>query len=245
MRDGELTLQLPQLVRGTAALPLGALIFCLIWSLLVDFEKATYTHCEVAQFAPSISAVIGSFSPQNYVWRACIALASAPNLLFARMHYSYYRERLPLGVATHRLVTLNFILNLLETLSLVGLSFVPSAEIFVVHEVFFITFLGTSILSMVLISFYFHKFCGFQTKNFAERFSVRYKRLLAKATLVFAALAFYFYWRHNEYCEPFVYSFFGLCEYGVVLCNIAKVWTASLDFSEHTLRTGPGSDLPK
>ena len=50
-----------------------------------DFEKSTYTHCEVSNFAPSISAAIGSFVPQKYIWQASIALHSAPR---AAIQYS-------------------------------------------------------------------------------------------------------------------------------------------------------------
>ncbi|CAB3982446.1 post-GPI attachment to s factor 2-like isoform X1 [Paramuricea clavata] len=34
------------------------------------------------------------------------------------------------------------------------------------------------------------------------------------------ALAVYFYFRHNWYCEPGIYSYFSLCEYVTVVTNI-------------------------
>merc|ERR1712071_682229 len=114
-----------------------------------DHEAATYTHCEVPQFAPSISSVIGGQGPQTLVWRSAVAVTSAPGFLMARMYYRYYLERLPLGSSTARLVYLNFVLNIPEQISLVGLSFVPSSELFEVHEAFFLTFLATSMLSIL------------------------------------------------------------------------------------------------
>ena len=42
-------------------------------------------------------------------------------------------------------------------------------------------------------------------------------KMMALATLVMV----YFYYRHNTYCEPYMYSFFCLSEYSMVLINMA------------------------
>ena len=61
---------------------------------LIVFQNATYTHCEVTNLAPSISAAIGSFVPQKYVWQACISLHSAPRFLFLYLYSRLFQERL-------------------------------------------------------------------------------------------------------------------------------------------------------
>ena len=71
---------------------------------------------------------------------------------------------------------------------------------------------------------------GYAPQNLYERQAVKYKKLLFKITLFFAALMTLFYWRHNEYCEPYVYSFFCMCEYICVLANMAFHMTAYYDF---------------
>ena len=40
----------------------------------------------------------------------------------------------------------------------------------------------------------------------------------------------YFFWRHNVYCEPGIYSVFSLCEYIVILSNMAYHATSYYDF---------------
>lgn len=157
----------------------------------------------------------------------------------------FSQDRLSLGSATPRLVSFNFGLNIAENLSLLGLSFVPSSDVFELHEAFFITFMGTSMISMVLTVFYLYPHCGFQARSGDERRSIAYKKTLVKTSLGAAVLALYFYWRHNEYCEPYVYSFFGLFEYVIVLCNIGYHGMVSLDFADSSVRTGPDQILLK
>ncbi len=56
------------------------------------------------------------------------------------------------------------------------------------------------------------------------------RRWLFRTTCVALLAMVAFYWRHNEYCEPYVYSFFCISEYVVVLTNIAFHMTAYYDF---------------
>ena len=161
------------------------------------------------------------------------------------IHYPPPQDRLSLGSATPRLVSFNFGLNIVENLSLLGLSFVPSSDVFELHEAFFITFMATSMISMVLTMFYLYPHCGFQARSGDERRAIGYKKRLVKTSLGAAVLALYFYWRHNEYCEPYVYSFFGLFEYVIVLCNIGYHGMVSLDFADSSVRTGPDQILLK
>ena len=78
---------------------------------IIYFQNATYTHCEVPNLAPSISAAIGSFVPQKYVWQACISLHSAPRFLFLYLYNKSFQERLVVS-------TLHFC-NLISTRKLI------------------------------------------------------------------------------------------------------------------------------
>ena len=233
MRGGEVAVAVPPVALCTVLLPLTALSTCLLWATIADFEKATWTHCEVAQFAPSISAVVGGPGPWTHLWRAAVGLASTPSLLIACMYRSYYKERLPL--ARPALLTLNFVLNLTESLSLVGLTFVSSSDLFELHGIFFLLWGGSSLVSMSLVAFHLLPRCGFQARTAGERWSAGWKVALARAALVATALAAYFYWRHNELCEPYMYSMFALSEYSLVLCIIGQHALAAADLGHLTL----------
>lgn len=70
----------------TVALPLFSFIFCVAYSLLFFFEQSTSTHCNVWNYLPSISAAIGSFQPQAFVWQASIIIHFIPRLVIIWMY---------------------------------------------------------------------------------------------------------------------------------------------------------------
>ena len=116
-------------------------ILCTYDKNIFDFQNSTKTHCEVENFAPSISAAIGSFLPQKYVWQVAIALHIVPRFLFLWMYKQFYKSRI--SVITPRIywliqVTIGF--NLLELVSLLGLTLVSSQEDFDTHKACFVTF---------------------------------------------------------------------------------------------------------
>ena len=193
-------------------LPSVTLVSCVALALTLDYEKAIYTHCEVDELLPSISAAIGSFHTLRFIWSITVALITGPRLFIARLNRSYL-----IDVCSDKPYAVNFVysLNILEILSLMTLSFIPSSEIFLVHALAFSMFLITFITSMILVTFYL--------RDTRKR---RLKKNILKLALLCIVLAFYFYTRHNQFCEPYVYTLFALCEYTVVICNL--IWHASI-----------------
>ena len=46
------------------------------------------------------------------------------------------------------------------------------------------------------------------------------KRRILKSNVIAIPALVYFYWRHNTYCEPYIYTMFCFVEYLIVLMNI-------------------------
>lgn len=103
----------------TLALPLGGFTFCVLWSMLYNFDDSTSTHCNVPNYLPSVSASIGAYSPQKYIWRLTVALHSAPRYLVSVTYYKLFHS-------SPCLLTLNCV----EVSSLLGLSIISSTENF-------------------------------------------------------------------------------------------------------------------
>ena len=119
-------------------------------------------------------------------------------------------------------------LGFVENLALLGLSIVPSVENFMIHKVCFGGFILSSLLNMWLTYHLMSR--GYQQSkprneehpnhNLVEN-SLILKRRILKANLIVIPALIYFYWRHNTYCEPYIYSMFCFVEYIIVLMNIS------------------------
>ena len=119
----------------TVLLPLSSFIVCVLWSLYFNFTSATATHCgvnslndilgslwllilhfmQVPNYLPSVSAAIGDYFPQKYIWRVAIALHTIPRIRIAFVYFVYYISIL--AKHTGSLVRLNCALNLIEIFS--------------------------------------------------------------------------------------------------------------------------------
>lgn len=112
-----ISLQLLSII--TLSLPLFGFTFCVIWSVVFNFTEATSTHCGVSNYLPSISASIGSFSPQKYIWRSTISLHTSPRYLISFIFYKSIHH-------SNNLLIFNWI----EISALLALSIVSSTELF-------------------------------------------------------------------------------------------------------------------
>ena len=215
----------------TVALPLFGFAFCVFWSLCFDFFESTSTHCGVSNYLPSVSASIGSFSPQKHVWRLTIALHSTPRYLVAFVYFKliHYSKLL-------------FVLNVVEISALLGLSIVSSTDNFgninykftFVYERFLLTFylIFLVIHANCFLLFISSTFCGTMIHLLDERLWSKFKLKSYIINTLAWILALFFYIRHNQYCETGVYTMFAAAEYIFVLSNMIFHFQAYYDFAE-------------
>lgn len=104
----------------TVMFPVVGFLFCVVWSLLYNFDQANATHCMVYNFLPSLSAAIGNYQPQRFVWQASVLLHALPRYAIAFLYKNFH-----LGLLRKRrkdLAVLACMLNITELSSLVGLT---------------------------------------------------------------------------------------------------------------------------
>ncbi|XP_075153216.1 post-GPI attachment to proteins factor 2-like [Haematobia irritans] len=217
----------PKIAISAISLALGAFLFCIIWSVVFDFERATFTHCDVKNYLPSISAAIGNYEPQKSVWRIAIILHLPARLAVSHIYYKYYKEQIRRNRRIFAQIAVS--LNVIENIALLSLSLWTSSDSYEMHRNSFVTFIACSELYM-FISYFLNKNGRKQALTETEEKSVRYKLLFFLINLLAFALAGYFFLRHNSKCEPGVYTFFALFEYVVVFTNMGYHMTAYWDF---------------
>lgn len=109
------------------SLPLFSFIFCVLWSVLYFYDRSTATHCGVTNYLPSISAAIGNYQPQRFVWQCAILLQALPRFLIAQQYLKHNRSRIR---GRRALAYLAFLLNSIENIALVGLSLWNSSDFY-------------------------------------------------------------------------------------------------------------------
>jgi len=226
----------------TVSLPCFAFVFCIVYSFFHHYDLVTRTHCNVWNAAPSISASIGNFAPQKYVWKVCIALHSAPRLLICQMYHTYMQRVLRRVNFVQQMVLFTCVLNVAEVFSLLLLSVVPSVEDFTLHKLCFGSFLFFSAF-FIASSFYLFSCQRVLPGSHLDRQSLHYKKVLLVTNFTAILVSMYCYWRHNTYCEPGMYSIFSLFEYTVVLSNMAYHFTSYYDFYNTTVTLGSNNQV--
>ncbi|CAF1296357.1 unnamed protein product [Rotaria sordida] len=205
-------------------LPCFALLSCVSLSLVKDFEKSTHTHCNVSNFLPSISASIGDYEPQRFIWRLCFALDSIPRYIIAYLQLNHVLNRHHIDYPEYyTLVQItNSTFHFLELTFLLLLTYISSNEIRWIHECSFVSFILCSLLHMlltILIDYFWPRIINISLNE--QEKSLRSKRLRWFILNIFSiSISLYFYYRHIHFCEPNIYSMFCLFEYIVVITNI-------------------------
>lgn len=232
--DVKLKIKLKNLSWIILSLPLFAFASCILLSVCLHFEGSTATHCKVPNYLPSISAAIGDYTPQRYIWRICIALHCSPRLIVAPLYYCYYScFRVDYKPALYKAcIIINCMAYLVDNLSLIGLTFISSSENKGIHELFFCTFTVGALIYFWL-SLVMYNWAHGKVRSPQVRFSYNIKVKMAMTNMIALLLSGYFYWRHNAYCEPGVYTLFALSEYTVVVTNVGFHGTLMYDLPEH------------
>lgn len=111
---------------GVVSLPFVAFIFCITWSILYYFKRSTSTHCDVPNYLPSISAAIGNYQPQRFVWQMAILLQAFPRMLVAHQYVRHYTRII--RSSYRKLAYVACALNSIENFALIGLSLRTSTD---------------------------------------------------------------------------------------------------------------------
>uniref|UniRef100_A0A8R1Y4E2 CWH43-like N-terminal domain-containing protein n=1 Tax=Onchocerca volvulus TaxID=6282 RepID=A0A8R1Y4E2_ONCVO len=211
-----------------SSFPLVGLCFCISFALYSNFEKATETHCHIRNVLPSISIAIGDFYWGRLVWKILIFIHLIPRVLAAFAYAQLFRIPLETVIqSTFRYLTC--FLNLLELFCLAVLSAISSKDNHFQHVLAFCLFQIAGMIHGAL-HIIMYRITGIRNYSIHTRKSYRIKKTSYKWSILFLIVCILLYYRHNTYCEPYVFSAFAFFEYLVVLTNICFHATFRFDF---------------
>lgn len=182
------------------SLPLFSFLFCVLWCLIFYFERSTSTHCSVSNFLPSISAAIGNYQPQRFIWQLAICVQFLPRLVLAKVYLDFYREVIRKDKMHLAKIALG--LNIVENFALLILTLWTSSEHYEIHKVSFGIFIFTSEVYMVVVYFLNKNGRRLPLGTKEELRSIKFKRNLVIVNVLSFALAGLCFIRHNSRCEP-------------------------------------------
>lgn len=81
--DEILIIPFKAIVLIVGGLPFTALVLCLFLSIILHWNEATQTHCNVPNWLPSVSAAVASYAPERYIWRFLLSLHATPRIILA------------------------------------------------------------------------------------------------------------------------------------------------------------------
>ncbi|KAI6188507.1 hypothetical protein M3Y98_00362300 [Aphelenchoides besseyi] len=126
------------------------------------------------------------------------------------------------------------ILNVLEVMFLLMLTSISSVDDYTLHKLSFVGFAICGVIYMFLSTWLFDYSGRRRTSALGER-SFQYKLFCCALSTGSLFTALYFFYRHNTYCEPGIYTLFALCEYSVIIFNILFHSTLYYDFHSRNI----------
>ncbi|TKR67150.1 hypothetical protein L596_023346 [Steinernema carpocapsae] len=205
----------------------------IIWTI-------TKTHCLVYNFLPSISAAIGDSETARSIWRILIFVHILPRYItcVAYLNFFFHSPYSSTNSFLFTLVTVSTAaFNFFELNSLLLLTVFTSNEHHGLHVFGFSSFQICALIYMSCHVLLFKR-SGRSLSGRLARHSYKFKHKCLFATVLLLGLCTYFYYRHNKYCEPFVFSAFAFFEYLLVVANVLFHSTIRFDLRGMSLVFG-------
>lgn len=200
---------------GGTVPPVGGLALCLFIASVFHGANTNRTHCGVYNFWPSVSSAIGNNAPEKYIWRLAVGLHNTITLLDSFLMYHNLVQNGASVVWSRICVVCRISCNM----SLFMLTFVTSTEDFALHQAGFVLWLISGSFMMVLFALLWRT----TSRHASDEVMTKGRRWLTFwYSLYFSLipLAVFLYWLHNKYCQPYVYSIFGICEFLIVIAYV-------------------------
>ncbi|XP_022222495.2 post-GPI attachment to proteins factor 2 [Drosophila obscura] len=214
----------PLLGAGHAFVPISSM-FYLLMAILTDYEGSTYTKCTRLNVFPSLSAVARS---QHTGWQLTCCMNLPLGLLTGWLYFRYYRRILPRQVRSFGCLVALLIVQNSFSFFLWGIYPNIAGESTLHRAVAISLFVSGAIL--LAGSFFCHKYYICEGKESQQQLPYRLKCKLVVTYFAAVPIMWFCYFLHEQFCFPFAYSLFGICEFVNICTTFLFMSTSYFDF---------------
>ena len=228
-----------------------AMLSALLLGMRYHFADLTHTHCNNAQFWPSISSTVGDFLPERAVWRIALTLSSPARFLGAYLLWDFYTKilRKPSGTAFPAeqvadskadLPLLILLADIARMACAIGWTYVASFEVHSFHELSFYAYVITGFVFQVSQLLVTRRIVQ-TNSDFVLSYKLKWVFMSAQVMAILGCIVFYI--QHNNYCTPYAFSMVALCEWIFAMCNIAFDATTYFELRGRMVMLGSSNEL--
>ena len=102
----------------------GGMLSCLAIAVSLHYSQVIRNHCRVYEYWPSVSSVIGDYSPEKNIWRVAIALGAGPRFITSILNYNLLKVS-----KFSFLLKFAFFLDILRIFAAGGWTYISSSEV--------------------------------------------------------------------------------------------------------------------
>lgn len=224
---------------------LGSITWFLIRTILTDYWGSTYTHCQVLNVVPSVSAVArhNQLFWLVFTWESLVC-----RVIVAWLYARFYRHLLPRFLPRLGAIMLVlFMFDGLGTAILAQSTHISGDEI--LHKITVMSIWCSQVVYMTAFNFCYSIYPSYALEPHQQR-SYRLKRKLVRLIFGCYVVMIIFYLLHNNYCLPLgefedwefheelyyfnflltAYSVFSLFEFILTYSTACYIWSSYLDF---------------
>jgi hypothetical protein len=223
------------------------LVMALLLGVRLHLSEIVKTHCHTYEYWPSISATIGDFAPERFIWRTAFVLCALFRFTTAFLTFKAFTRyeaasrvaSAAVLVATASLINVELVCELLRCVTAVGWTIISSTEDNLHHSASFGVYMALGFVMQVTQVVLVGRLRGSYA---AGSRSLRAKQVCLLGQTAMALSVAYFYTRHKQTCAPGAYSRSTMCEWFFALFNVAFDGTQMYELIGEHVTFGAWSD---
>ena len=213
----------------------SALLMALIIGVRTQFDTLTITHCETAEYWPSVSSTIGDVLAGRVIWRVSVVFSIIPRLIASYFMFEQFSALSKPNGHRPSAAKVMWLFDLVRIGSGIGWTMVSSQESVGIHHLCFGIYMGAGFALHILQTYLAKKAVDTHSNGML---SFRLKAGLLASETTCALLVVKFFIDHVTYCSAGLYSRATMTEWVFCALNLAFDASQGLDLGNKGIHIG-------